>query len=107
MLDGWRCLPISISKVRSGHQKVVKKIIQGRWNREALEAHSPKIYFRALGRSENPGLGNYLDTLTSQIIMQQILLIFEEKNTYTTLLGPTRLLISESLPSKPDLHLHK
>ena len=62
MLDGWRCLPIS--KVRSGHQKVVKKTIQGRWNREALEAHSPKIYFRAVGRSENPGLGNYLDRKT-------------------------------------------
>ena len=27
--------------------------------------------------------------------MQEILLFFREKNTYTTLLGPTRLLISE------------
>ena len=34
-------------------------------------------------------------TLTCQIIMQQILLFFEKKNTYTTLLGPTRSLISE------------
>ena len=34
-------------------------------------------------------------TLTCQIIVQQILLFFGEKNTYTTLLGPTRLLISE------------
>ena len=39
--------------------------------------------------------------------MQQTLLIFGEKNTYTTLLGPTRLLISEIFPSKPDFHLHK
>ena len=46
-------------------------------------------------------------TLTCQIIMQQILLIFGEKNTYTTLLGPTRLLIYEIFPSKPDFHLYK
>ena len=46
-------------------------------------------------------------TLTCQIIMQQMLLFFEEKNTYTTLLGPTRLLISVIFPSKPDFHLHK
>ena len=46
-------------------------------------------------------------TPTCQIIVQQILLIFGEKNTYTTLLGPTRLLISEIFPSKPDFHLHK
>ena len=46
-------------------------------------------------------------TLTCQIIVQQILLIFWEKNTYTTLLGPTRLLISEIFPSKPDFHLYK
>ena len=39
--------------------------------------------------------------------MQQILLIFGEKNTYTTLLGPTRLLISEIFPPKPDFHLYK
>ena len=32
------------------------------------------------------------NTLTCQIIMQQILLFLGEKNTYTTLLGPTRLL---------------
>ena len=32
-------------------------------------------------------------TLTCRIIVQQILLIFPEKNTYTTLLGPTCLLI--------------
>ena len=35
------------------------------------------------------------------------LIIFWEKNTYTTLLGPTRLLISDIFPSKPDFHLHK
>ena len=47
-------------------------------------------------------------TLTCQmIIVQQILLIFGDKNTYTTLLGPTRLLISEILPSKSDFQLHK
>ena len=46
-------------------------------------------------------------TLTCQIIVQQILLIFRKKNTYTTLLGPTRLLISEIFPSKPDFHLYK
>jgi hypothetical protein len=38
---------------------------------------------------------NIFTTLTCQIIMQQILFIFLEKNTYTTLLGPTRLLISK------------
>ena len=46
-------------------------------------------------------------TLTCQIIMQQILLFSWEKNTYTTLLGPTRLLIFEIFPSKSDFHLHK
>ena len=35
------------------------------------------------------------------------LIIFLGKNTYTTLLGPTCLLISEIFPSKPDFHLHK
>ena len=35
----------------------------------------------------------FIITLTCRIIVQQILLIFWEKNTYTTLLGPTRLLI--------------
>ena len=40
--------------------------------------------------------------------MQQILLFLWKKNTYTTLLGPTRLLlISDIFPSKPDFHLHK
>jgi hypothetical protein len=48
-----------------------------------------------------------LHTLTCQIIVQQILLIFWEKNTYTTLLRPTCLLISEIFPSKPDFHLYK
>ena len=46
-------------------------------------------------------------TLTCQIIMQQILLFFWGKNTYTTLFRPTRLLISEIFPSKPDFYLHK
>ena len=35
----------------------------------------------------------YLGNLTCRIIVQQILLIFGKNNTYTTLLGPTRLLI--------------
>ena len=35
------------------------------------------------------------------------LIIFMEKTTYTTLLGPTHLLISDIFPSKPDFHLHK
>ena len=35
------------------------------------------------------------------------LIIFREKNTYTTLLGPIHLLISDIFPSKPDFHLHK
>ena len=48
-----------------------------------------------------------VSTLTCQIIVQQILFFFGEKNTYTTLLGPTCLLISEIFPSKPDFHLHK
>jgi hypothetical protein len=46
-------------------------------------------------------------TLTCQIIVQQILLFFGEKNTYKTLLGPARLLISDIFPSKPDSHLYK
>ena len=49
----------------------------------------------------------WLRTLTFQIIVQQILLFFGEKNTYTTILGPTRLLISDIFPSTPDSHLHK
>ena len=46
-------------------------------------------------------------TLTCQIIMQQILLFFWKINTYTTLLGPIRLLISEIFLSKPNFHLYK
>ena len=46
-------------------------------------------------------------TLTCQIIVQQILLFFGGKNTYTTLFGPTCLLISEIFPLKPDFHLYK
>ena len=49
----------------------------------------------------------FLLTLNCQIIVRQILLFFGKKNTYTTLLGPTRLLISDIFPSKPDFHLHK
>ena len=51
-------------------------------------------------------LGSKL-TLTCQIIVHQILLFFVKKHTYTTLLGPTHLLISEIFPSKPGFHLHK
>ena len=40
-------------------------------------------------------------TLTCQIIVQEILLFFRKTHTYTTLLGPTRLLISEKTS-----HLH-
>ena len=47
-----------------------------------------------------------LYTLTVQIIVQQVLLLFGKKH-HTTLLGPTRLLISEIFPSKPGFHLHK
>ena len=36
-----------------------------------------------------------------------IIFYYREKDTYTTLLGPTRLLISDIFPSKPDFHLHK
>ena len=50
--------------------------------------------------------GALMITLTCQIIVQQILLFFGEKNTYTTLFGPKNLLISEIFPSKPDFHLH-
>ena len=46
-------------------------------------------------------------TLTYQIIVQQILLFFGKKHTYTILFGPTRLLISEIFPSKPYFHLYK
>ena len=35
------------------------------------------------------------------------LINFGGKNTNTTLLGPTRLLISEIFLSKPDFHLHR
>jgi hypothetical protein len=58
--------------------------------------------FLFLGR-----LGSRASTLTCQIIMQQILLFFWKKNTYTTLLGPTRLLISDIFSSKPDFHILK
>jgi hypothetical protein len=47
-----------------------------------------------------------LYTLTVQIIVQQVLLLFGKKH-HTTLLGPTRLLISEIFPSKPEFPLHK
>ena len=52
------------------------------------------------------GTIHILRTLTGQIIVQQILLFFGRKIIYTTLLGPTRLLISEIFPSTPDFHLH-
>ena len=42
----------------------------------------------------------FLCTLACQIIVQQILLFFGGKNTYTTLLGPTRLLIFEKISYK-------
>ena len=51
--------------------------------------------------------GPKYSTLTGQIIVKQILLFFGKNITYTTLLGPTRLLISDTFPSKPDFHLHK
>ncbi len=44
----------------------------------------------------------WVGTLTCRIIVQQILFFFGEKNTYTTLLGPTRLLTSKLFPSKHD-----
>ena len=49
----------------------------------------------------------FLCTLACQIIVQQILLFFGGKKTYTTLLGPTRLLSLGIFPSKLDFHLHK
>jgi hypothetical protein len=57
--------------------------------------------------SLSPDTKFVLSTLTCQIIVQQILLLFGKKNTYTTLLGPTRLSISEIFPSEPDFHLLK
>ena len=42
----------------------------------------------------------YIHTLTCLIIVQQILLIFENIFTYTPLLRPTCLLISANFPSK-------
>ena len=51
----------------------------------------------------------YVFTLTCQIIVQQILLLCcgEKTHTYSTLLAPIHLIISENFPSKPDFHLHK
>ena len=34
-----------------------------------------------------------------------LIIFWQKKNTYKTLLGPTHLLISEIFPSKPDFHL--
>ena len=41
--------------------------------------------------------------------MHQILLFFWKKHTpkYTTLLGPTRFLISETFPSEPDFYINE
>ena len=69
-----------------------------------------------IGQSEKSGIeieseyqltGHPVCTLTCLIIVQQILLFLGGKNIYTALLGPTRLLISDIFPSKPDFHLHK
>ena len=49
----------------------------------------------------------FIFTLTCQISVEQILLFFGKETIYTTLLGPTRLLIFDIFPSKPDFHLHK
>ena len=48
-----------------------------------------------------------IGTLTCQKIVQQILLSFLGKTTYTTLLGSKSLLISDIFASNPDFHLHK
>ena len=58
------------------------------------------VFWICYGHKE--GSKYHLDTLTCQINMLQILLFFGENNTYTTLLGPTCLLIHEIFPSKPD-----
>ena len=51
----------------------------------------------------------FIPSLTYQIIVQQILIFWGEKHLHTQpyYLGPTRLLISEIFPSKPDFHLYK
>ena len=50
---------------------------------------------------------NDIHTATCQIIVQQILLFFGKKHTYTNLLGPIPLSIFEIFPSKPDFQLYK
>ena len=50
---------------------------------------------------------NIRPSLEGHDIFEYILRISECKNTHTTLLEPTRLLIFEIFPSKPDFHLHK
>ena len=64
-----------------------------------LESHRQKslILFSALANTR----WVYLFTLTCQIIVQQILIFFGKNFTYTSLLRPTCLLISEIFPSKP------
>ena len=77
---------------------IIRTIIKAGWKHGA-----PKYLLNQLKQSS---IASVL-TLTCQIIVQQILLFFWEKNTYTTLLGPTRLLISDIFLSKPYFHLHK
>ena len=57
-----------------------------------------------MGKLEGVLVHNYSDSPNN---CAANLIIFREKNTYTTLLGPTHLLISEIFPSKPDFHPYK
>ena len=77
---------------------------------DSVESQSEKAGKLAMGGklvAQTSAHNTNIDTLTCQIIVLQILFFLGEKNTYTTLLGPTRLLISDNFPSKPDFHLHK
>ena len=81
------------------------------WPSEPFDLHAVQTILLS-PYSNLPHLKNkrekiFLHTLTCRIIVQQILLFFLEKNTYTTLLGPTRLLVYEIFLSKPDFHLYE
>jgi len=101
-LKYWDCLDVNLQCVISEDGNTIHTF--GLWSDLECYKWQSEDDLNHLAEDRDPALE---PTLTCQIIVQQILLFLGEKNTYTTLFGPTRLLISEIFPSKPDFHLHK
>ena len=75
--------------------------------------HFTTVFFKFLDFSSRSFIGGPTSDVNIKYIFDlpnnraANLIIFCGKNSYTTILGPTRLLIFEIFPSQPDFHLHK